>query len=236
MKNIVSIENGQSLASTLIISEGVGYDHSTVIRLVRDNKEDLEEFGPLGFQIHVVNRPQGGGAKTEYAMLNEDQATLLMTYMRNNAVIKAFKKQLVKAFSDLRNEKEISMPDFSSPALAARAWADQYEARLLAEKTKAEIGSKREATAMATASAATRKANKLEIELDQSSQYCTVKRMQMIHHGQKFNWRLLKSTATEMNIPPKDVFDANYGTVKAYHLDVWQEAYAVTIDGESIAA
>ena len=96
--------------------------------------------------------------------------------------------------------------------------------------TKAEIGSRREATSMATASVAVKKVNKLEIELDQSKEYCSVKRMQMIHHGQKFNWRLLKSTSIEMEMPAKSVFDANYGTVKAYHLDVWQEAYAVTID------
>ena len=32
-----------------------------------------------------------------------------------------------------------------------------------------------------------------------------------------------------MEIPPIDVFDANYGTVKAYHSEVWREAYAVNI-------
>jgi len=44
-------------------------------KLIRQNTSDLEEFGPLGFEIQVVNRPQGGGAKTEYAILNEQQAS-----------------------------------------------------------------------------------------------------------------------------------------------------------------
>lgn len=44
-------------------------------------------------------------------------------------------------------------------------------------RTKAQIGDRKTATAMATASAATKKANKLEIELDRSRQYATVKRM-----------------------------------------------------------
>lgn len=93
--------------------------------------------------------------------------------------------------------------------------------------TKAEIGNRREATAMNTASQAVKLANKLSVELDRSKDYCTIKRMQMIHHGQQFNWRLLKSTGIEMGIKPIDVFDANYGTVKAYHIDVWREAYAI---------
>jgi hypothetical protein len=104
------------------------------------------------------------------------------------------------------------------------------EARALeAERTKAWIGSSREATAMATASAAVREKKRLEIELDHSKEYATVKRMEMLYHGQKFNWRLLKSTAIEMGIPPIGVFDANYGQVKAYHADVWREAYALEI-------
>ncbi|MBD9361334.1 antA/AntB antirepressor family protein [Methylomonas fluvii] len=96
--------------------------------------------------------------------------------------------------------------------------------------TKAEIGSRREATSMNTASQAVKLVNKLSVELDRSKAYCTIKRMQMIHHGQKFNWRLLKSAGIEMGMEPIDVFDANYGTVKAYHVDVWREAYAIGLD------
>lgn len=130
----------------------------------------------------------------------------------------------------------IRLPDFTNPAEAARAWADQVEARQIAEQTKHLIGSRREATAMNSASQAVKKANKLEIELDRSKEYASVKRMQMLHHGQPFNWRHLKSTAAEMNMPAVDVFDANYGTVKAYHADVWREAYALDIDQGRAAA
>lgn len=95
--------------------------------------------------------------------------------------------------------------------------------------TKAEIGRRREATAMNTASQAIKKAARLEIELDKSKQYATIKRMELLYHGQQFKWQLLKSTANEMGIAPIDVFDANYGTVKAYHADVWRKAYALSI-------
>lgn len=122
-----------------------------------------------------------------------------------------------------------AIPDFTNPAAAARAWADQFEARLIAERTKAEIGARREATAMNTASQAVKRANRLEVELDRSRSYATVKRMGLLHHGQDFSWRVLKRMSEQMGVLPIDVFDANYGTVKAYHADVWQAAYALDI-------
>ncbi|WP_199224814.1 hypothetical protein [Falsochrobactrum shanghaiense] len=138
-----------------------------------------------------------------------------------------FTAALVDEWQRLKNGG--TMPDFTNPAIAARAWAEQYEARLLAERTKAEIGTRREATAMNTASQAVKKANKLEKVLDRSQEYATVKRMSMLYHGQSFSWRELKHISLEMDTLPIDGFDANYGAVKAYHADVWREAYALEI-------
>lgn len=132
--------------------------------------------------------------------------------------------------TELEARQVQTLPNFSNPAEAARAWAEQYEARLIAEQTKAQIGHRREATAMNTASQAVKQVAKLEMELDKSKQYATVKRMEMLYHGQRFDWRLLKSTAAEMGVPSIDVFDQNYGTVKSYHADVWAEAYAISIE------
>jgi len=107
MTNIVSIINGEALTTSLAIAEGVGNPHKAVIQLIRQNIGDIEDFGPLAFEMRVVNRPQGGGAKQEYALLNEQQATLLMTYMRNSEVVKKFKKQLVRSFYELAKKKEV---------------------------------------------------------------------------------------------------------------------------------
>ena len=47
--------------------------------------------------------PQGGFAKaTEYAILDEQQATFLMTLLKNSPRVIAFKKALVKAFFEAR--------------------------------------------------------------------------------------------------------------------------------------
>jgi hypothetical protein len=155
----------------------------------------------------------------------------------------AFHLKVIRAYDMLASLKQVSLaasqyydqlPKTFSEALRLAATEmekrEEAEARALeAEKTKSLIGSKREASAMATASVKSREAEKLKIELDQSKQYATVKRMEMLYHGQKFNWRLLKSTGIEMGMEAIDVFDANYGTVKAWPAEVWKEAFALDI-------
>ena len=95
-------------------------------------------------------------------------------------------------------------------------------------KEKVYIGNKREATAMATASTAVRKAKKLEVMLDESSEWASVKRVQ-IRTGEDFKWSRLKKVSKELNIPPRKIFDANYGEVNSYHSSVWLEAYSIDI-------
>lgn len=107
MNSLVTLNNEDCLVTTsLAIAEGVGNPHASVIKVIRQNIEDFEEFGPLGFEIQKGKAlPQGGFAKpTEYAILNEQQSALLLTYFRNNDVVKAFKKSLIKAFFEMRDE------------------------------------------------------------------------------------------------------------------------------------
>lgn len=100
--NLVRIVGNQPTTTTLIVSEGVGMEHAGVIKLVRKFKSDFEEFGFLRFQIQEKRGTQG--AQTEFAELNEDQATYLMTLFRNTEIVRAFKIKLVKAFRKAINE------------------------------------------------------------------------------------------------------------------------------------
>ena len=115
---IVSINAGQPVTTSLAIAEGVGNPHSTVIKLIRQNSSDLGEFGMVRFEIQPKPEGQRGGSDTEYAILNEQQSTLLLTYMRNNDVVRAFKKRLVKEFFALRAQsaKPDPMQALNDPA------------------------------------------------------------------------------------------------------------------------
>lgn len=139
---IVTLNGGQPVTTSLAIAEGVGNPHKSVIQLIRQNTGDLEEFGPLAFEMRKGEAlPQGGFAKaTEYAILNEQQSTLLMTYMRNNDVVRTFKKRLVKAFFELAQQarQPDPMKALSDPATMRGLLLNYSEKVLELESTVSE--------------------------------------------------------------------------------------------------
>lgn len=70
--------------TTLIIAEGTHAQHASVLKLVRKNLKELEEFGRVGFQIRPFETA-GGPQQREVAILNEQQSTLVLSFMRNLA-------------------------------------------------------------------------------------------------------------------------------------------------------
>jgi len=150
MSNIVTITQGRPSTTSLTIAEGVQRPHKNIIELIRENIGDFEEFGPLAFETRKGDPlPQGGFAKaTEIAILNEHQATMLVTFMRNIGVVKEFKKRLVKAFFQMRDEldrrgSQIRVPQSLPEALRLAAeQAEEIEkqtAQILEFKPKAEF-------------------------------------------------------------------------------------------------
>ena len=121
-KNLVHVNHGKPFTDSLVIAENCEIEHASIIKLVRQYKEDFEEFGILRFEI-AKRKTQG--RKTEYAELNEDQATYLITLFRNNDVVRTFKKRLVKEFRKLVNElnRINSEPDRKATITEKRASA-----------------------------------------------------------------------------------------------------------------
>ena len=210
--------------SSLEIAELTGKRHDNVMRDIQGMLGELG--GVLSFEDTYTN-PQNGQS---YPIFNLPKREALILVSGYSVLMRA---KIIDRWQELEAKQAPQTPLTYIQALERLIETEkQKEAAIelakVAIETKAEIGSRREATAMNTASQAVKKANKLEIELDQSKDYCTVKRMEMLKHGQKFNWRLLKSAGQDLGIDSIDIYDANYGSVKAYHRDVWLEAYALT--------
>lgn len=87
-----------------IIAKYSENDPDSVKRLIRDNQSDLEEFGVLGFEIRKPPKGSKGGRPKKTYQLNEEQATLLVTYLDNTKPVREFKKALVRQFFAMKEE------------------------------------------------------------------------------------------------------------------------------------
>lgn len=103
MANIVFVQNGQALTTSESIAAGVGLQHKNVLALVRNYQNDFETFGRVAFETQPFET-NGGMQKRDVAILNEQQATLLVTYCRNTEKVRKFKVALVKAFYEARQQ------------------------------------------------------------------------------------------------------------------------------------
>ena len=84
-----------------IIAECAEVKHDTVQSLIRNHQEDFESYGIIGFEIRKLD---GRGRPMKIYRLNEQQATLLITYLKNTEPVRWFKMNLVKAFFEMREE------------------------------------------------------------------------------------------------------------------------------------
>ncbi|MDI6024500.1 Rha family transcriptional regulator [Leucobacter sp. UT-8R-CII-1-4] len=141
--NIVEDAEGELRVSSLIIAGRTDNQHASVLRIVRDNLADFESFGRVGFEIAPFETA-GGTQRREIAHLNEPQATLLMTYMRNSEVVKNFKLALVAEFYRMRQAltPQFALPQTHAEALRELAASVEQnallEAKIIADEPKVE--------------------------------------------------------------------------------------------------
>ena len=130
MQLVTTNRDGQPVTTSFAIAKGADVQHKNVMETVRRYIADFEEFGRVAFETRPFETA-GGTQQREVAILNEHQATLLLTYMRNSDVVREFKKTLVGEFyrmaEALRKQAKPALPDFTDPVAAARAWADAKE-------------------------------------------------------------------------------------------------------------
>ena len=101
------------------------------------------------------------------------------------------------------------LPNFNNPAEAARAWAGEYERNqaLTLENKEAKL--------------------QLELkteQLDESKEWYSIKRWSKENgvNWRKVSWRKMKVISYELGYEVKKIFDANYGQVNIYNVNVFK--------------
>lgn len=121
------------------------------------------------------------------------------------------------------------------PIKRAEKWIEEEKQKQIAitERdhaiaTKAEIGSRREATAMGRLSAKVKEVESLKVQLDKSLDFASIKAVE-IATGRKFGWHSLKKWSKENSSEIQTIPDPNFGEVKTYHKDAWLAVYNINL-------
>lgn len=107
MNNLVFLEpnklDEEPFTTSDVIAKNAMVSYRSVQRMIEKHETDITEFGRVRFQITPLETNGGLQSKKIYH-LNEQQATLLITYLKNTAPVRQFKKNLVREFYLMRAE------------------------------------------------------------------------------------------------------------------------------------
>ena len=192
--------NEQTMSSREI-AELTGKLHSHVCRDIRTMIEQLKDDPNLDheeFQQVTDIR----GYTSEY-LLTKNQTLLLMT-----GYSVPLRQKLINRWQELEAQAaKPALPDFSNPAEAARAWANEYEQKQLALQ----------------------RVEQLELVVEETTKYYSLMRVLIANpesHLSKYTaWRPLKKYCQEHNLEIKKTWDDRYGSVNLYPREAWEEIY-----------
>lgn len=115
--SMIEHHGGELTVSSEVIAERTGNEHRAVLQLIRTYREDLADFGRVESEMRPF-ATSGGTQHRGVFHLNEQQATLILTYMRNMERIRTFKKALVKQFFEMRQALTVRQAPSGSELLA----------------------------------------------------------------------------------------------------------------------
>ena len=224
--------------TSLQIADAFGKQHAHVMRDIRETSSKCSEsFNASNFGC-VEYIDAKGEKRPMYLLTKDGMLMLTMGYTTPEAM--RVKEAYIARFNEMERELAtpkiagIPIPYFDDPAEAARAWANLYDQKKLAEaqrdeaiRTKAEIGSRREATAMNTASCLSKENARLNEAVGNGKHYKQVKAIPWIMDifcPSRGLWSVLgkhlKKKSETMGYEWIQIDDSSYGTVNAYHVNV----------------
>ena len=133
MEDIVRKETMTSLE----IAEVTGKQHAHIMRDIRKLLEQGVSESNFGLTSYRQAQPNGGSKDVPMYQLTKKGCLILASGY--DALLR---EKIINRWEELENQvrkSEIVMPNFSNPAEAARAWADQFERNLALEANNKEL-------------------------------------------------------------------------------------------------
>lgn len=239
---------GQRVVTLAMVDAVHERPEGTAGRNFRENRDrfiQTEDFFELtSDEIRRQSFGQAFPPRTPKGLVLTESGYLMLVKSFSDDLAWDVQRKLVKSY--FRPTTSITIPRTLSEAL--RFAADQADAavKALQERdhaiaTKALIGNKREATAMATASRKSREAAQLRDRLGFNARHATVTAVEKAT-GSKFPKNVyvgLRSWCKTHGQSPVEVVDPRYGHVKAWPAAAWAAVHEIRLEdlfGEEVPA
>lgn len=233
MQSLIVASDAKTMSSREI-ADLVEARHNDVVSTI----ERLFEKGLLRSNRKSRREATGGRPIEVYDLIERDTHLVVAGYSDEH------RARVIDRWQELEAKpKELSRLELLQIALAA----EQEKIQIAAERdhaiaTKAQIGSKREATAMAKASAAVREVNRLKDELGCNARHATIIAVERAT-GSKLPrnaYVSLRRWCRDNGVEPTSVVDPRYGSVKAWPAAAWMATHGIDLSsffkGEGVAA
>lgn len=99
MNDLVFLKKDEAYTDSMVVANGTGIEHRKIKNAIRKHQKSMERFGKLSAPHEAEST---GGRREQYYILNEEQATFLITLLKNTEPVVEFKVRLVKAFFQMR--------------------------------------------------------------------------------------------------------------------------------------
>ena len=133
MKELVSIKNNQVVVDSRSVAKNFNKEHRNVVRDIENLiQKDVLKIEHMFQQVEI---PDSYGRKQKTYYMNRDGFSLLVMGFTGAEAIE-WKLKYIEAFNSMEKKLKnpLALPNFSNPAEAARAWADEFEKRKQAEQ------------------------------------------------------------------------------------------------------
>lgn len=128
MEALVKVENNQIVTDSRSVAEHFGKRHNDVTEVIRKllatEKSVTKMFHESKFEYRGQEFPM-------YLMNRDGFSLLVMGFTGAKAL--EWKLKYIEAFNEMEkqlvNKNTLALPDFTNPVEAARAWANEYEAK-----------------------------------------------------------------------------------------------------------
>ena len=199
---LVFNSNGKNVVDSRDVAEMIGKSHAHLMRDISGYAQILcnsteSNFGLSDFFIPHTYKDSTGRTLPCYLLTKKgcDMVANKMTGEKGVLFTAAYVTAFERMREKITSENSVLPRDYPS---ALRALADAEEKRMA-----------------------------LETELNRSKEWYSIKRVAHLNgvSYKVFDWRRLKLESQRQGYGVKKIFDANYGEVNTYHVNVWEKVY-----------